>query len=86
MHCIFLNDSKTKTKQKIKHTANEGNARDYCTVITRMSQNKSATCVILKTILEKNLLLYLIERIKIGQACLLVNFCVSIERNILSYL
>ena len=34
-------------------TANEGNAKDYCTVITRKSQNKSATCVILKTIVEK---------------------------------
>ena len=45
----FLNDSKTKNKK----TANEGNAKDYCTIITRKSQNKSATCVILKTILEK---------------------------------
>ena len=39
-------------KQKLNKTwktANEG----YCTIITRESQNKSATCVILKTILEK---------------------------------
>ena len=29
------------------------NAKDYCTIITRKSQNKSATCHILKTILVK---------------------------------
>ena len=31
----------------------EGNAKDYCTITTRKSENKSATCVVLKTILQK---------------------------------
>ena len=29
-----------------------GNAKDYCTITTRKSENKSATCVVLKTILQ----------------------------------
>ena len=31
----------------------EGNAKDYCTITTRKSENKSATCVVWKTILQK---------------------------------
>ena len=31
----------------------EGNAEDYCRITTRKSKNKSATCVVLKTILQK---------------------------------
>ena len=31
----------------------EGNAKDYCTITTRKSENKSATCVVWKTVLQK---------------------------------
>ena len=37
-------------KQTISY---EGNAKDYCTITTRKSENKSATCAVLKTILQK---------------------------------